>query len=72
MKKRNVKLLKLRKNSISNLGGEQVKGGTSTLTTADPVATVNLPTGNCTSFIDDCPTAWCPFTQVPEECIYTW
>ena len=66
MKKRNVKSLKLRKNSISNLGSEKIKGGT--LATTGVVIT---KTG-CTSFIDACPTAWCPFTQVPKDCIITW
>ena len=58
MKKRSTKSLILRKSSISKLGYDQVKGGTSTLTTPDPVATVNLPTSNCT-FADDCLTDFC-------------
>jgi hypothetical protein len=65
--------LKLRKNSISNLTNDQVKGVTiGTLTTVDPIATINLPTSGCTSFIDAYPTAWCPPIINPKECIYTW
>jgi len=69
MKKRTTKLLKLSKSSISNLGNEQIKGGTSTLQTAEPIATIDFPTGNCTSFIDACPTAWCPISFDPKKCI---
>jgi len=66
MKKRNAKSLKLNKNSISDLGKDQTKGGTL-------VSKYNCPTLQnppCTSFIDACPTAWCPFTQVPKDCVY--
>ena len=55
MKKRNVKALKLRKKSISNLESTQLQGGT-------------LLTNTCTSVIDDCPSAWfCP-TDIPTLC----
>lgn len=48
MKKRNVKSLKLRKRSISNLENNKVNGG------------IKL-TDTCTSVIDACPSAWvCP------------
>ncbi|MEM6718451.1 MAG: hypothetical protein AAF611_03950 [Bacteroidota bacterium] len=58
MKKKNVKLLKLRKNSISNLENDQLKGGLQI-------------TDICTSFIDDCPTVWtCP-TNIPQDCIFS-
>ncbi len=55
MKKRNVKSLKLRKSSISNLRNDQIKGGTKL-------------TDTCTSIIDACPSAWvCP-TDIPLLC----
>ncbi|WP_420571950.1 hypothetical protein [Kordia sp.] len=55
MKKRNVTSLKLRKNSISKLGQENIKGG------------IKL-TNTCTSVIDACPTAWiCP-SDLPWNC----
>jgi len=55
MKKRNVKSLKLRKHSISNLENNQVKGGFKL-------------TDTCTSVVDNCPSAWvCP-TDVPLLC----
>ncbi|PTX63724.1 hypothetical protein C8N46_101328 [Kordia periserrulae] len=58
MKKRNLKSLELRKNSISNLENHQVNGG------------LKL-TDTCTSVIDDCPSAWyCP-TDVPTLCVFT-
>ncbi len=61
MKKRNVKSLKLSKNSISKLGNEQIKGGT------------KYPlTNTCTSVIDACPSAWvCP-TDLPWNCPYPY
>jgi hypothetical protein len=57
MKRKEVKSLKLGKKSISNLKNTEVKGG------------IQI-TDTCTSFIDDCPTAWqCP-TDVPTLCIF--
>lgn len=67
MKKRNTKSLKLRKSSVSKLGNEQIKGGTSTYITI-PIATIDLPSSNCTSFIDACPTIWCPTSENPKTC----
>ncbi|WP_298418660.1 hypothetical protein [uncultured Kordia sp.] len=58
MKKRNTQSLKLRKSSISKLGNEQIKGG------------IKL-TDTCTSFIDACPTAWCPQSLIPRDCVFT-
>ncbi|WP_046755042.1 hypothetical protein [Kordia jejudonensis] len=55
MKKRNVKSLKLRKNSISNLENRKLTGG------------LKL-TDTCTSVVDNCPSAWvCP-TDIPFLC----
>ncbi|WP_430410133.1 hypothetical protein [Kordia sp.] len=59
MKKRDVKSLKLRKNSISNLENSQLKGGARL-------------TYTCTSVIDNCPSAWfCP-TDLPWTCNTSW
>jgi hypothetical protein len=71
MKKRNAKSLKLRKSSISKLGNEQVKGGTSG-TFPQPTPPIQITKTNCTSFIDACPTAWCPPSLNPKDCVYTW
>lgn len=51
MKKRKTTSLKLRKNLISNLENNEIKGG------------AKQTVGACTSFIDACPTAWCQTQQ---------
>ncbi|WP_046755041.1 hypothetical protein [Kordia jejudonensis] len=66
MKKRSVKSLKLGKSSVSKLGNQQIKGGT--LQTTSVIIT---KTG-CTSFIDACPTAWCPPTVDPKTCPFPY
>ena len=55
MKKRKTTALKLRKNLISNLENNEIKGGT------------KQTVGACTSFIDACPSAWvCPTDPILE------
>lgn len=59
MKKRKTTSLKLRKNSISKLGNERIKGGKEL-------------TYTCTSVIDACPSAWvCP-TNLPWQCPFPY
>ncbi|WP_430410132.1 hypothetical protein [Kordia sp.] len=71
MKKRNVKSLRLRKSSISKLGDQHVKGGISG-TFPQPTPPIKITVGGCTSFIDACPTAWCPPTVDPKTCPFPY
>lgn len=68
MKKRNAKSLKLRKSSISKLGDQQLKGGALSYPQPTPPITLN----GCTSFIDACPTAWCPPTVDLKTCPFPY